>query len=119
MTPIPYQQAAPPGLWDVFSHDPFLLITLLPFAFLGVILWLRVRAWRRINSMSARNQSIIQESSARTEERWAESAARQQRHFEENIARMERYQAETAERTERMIALLAEIRDLLARAGEG
>ncbi len=119
MTPIPYERAGPPGLTDMFLHDPFLLITLVPFLLVGVMLWLRMRAWRRINSMSARNQSIIQDSSARTEQRWAESAARQQKHFEENIARAERYQAETAARTERMIALLTEVRDLLARPREG
>ena len=71
--------------------DPVLLVGLfLPFLFVGILLYSRIRLTRRLGAMSARNAQALDENSVR----WQESAAR----------------------TEKMIALLTEIRDHLAAA---
>jgi hypothetical protein len=69
--------------------DPVLLVGMvLPFLFVGILLYSRVRLTRRLSQLSARNAQALDDNVAR----WQESAAR----------------------TEKMIALLTEIRDHLA-----
>jgi hypothetical protein len=83
-----------PSMTQMFLSDPvLLLLTVLPFLLIGGALWYRLRTWRRVNALAARNEQRYD----RTRE---ESAALWQ---------------EAAKRTERMIALLTEIRDLVAR----
>ena len=71
--------------------DPVLLVSLLlPFLFLGILLYGRLRLTRRLTALSTRNARALDENA----DRWQESAAR----------------------AEKMIALLTEIRDHMARA---
>ena len=70
--------------------DPVLLVGMfLPFLFVGILLFARLRLTRRLTAMSARNAQALDENAVR----WQEAAAR----------------------TEKMIALLTDIRDHVAR----
>jgi hypothetical protein len=70
--------------------DPVLLVgMLLPFLFVGILLYHRMRVSRRLTAMSDRNAKAM----------------------DENIVRWER----AGGRTEKMIGLLTEIRDHLSR----
>jgi large-conductance mechanosensitive channel len=82
-----------PSMTELLLSDPVLLIgMLLPFLIIGGVLWYRVRAWRRVNALAARNEQRYDQSGEESAALWQEAAAR----------------------TERMIALLTEIRDLVA-----
>jgi hypothetical protein len=86
---IPY-----PSMAQMLLSDPVLLMgTLLPLIIVAGLLWYRMRAWRRVNSLAARNEQHFAETREQSAALWHEAAAR----------------------TERMIALLTEIRDHVAR----
>jgi large-conductance mechanosensitive channel len=83
-----------PSMTELLLSDPVLLIgMLLPFLIIGGVLWFRLRAWRRVNALAARNEQRYDQTRDESAALWREAAAR----------------------TERMIALLTEIRDLVAR----
>jgi hypothetical protein len=83
-----------PSMTELLLSDPVLLIgMLLPFLIIGGVLWYRLRAWRRVNALAARNEQRYDQTREESAALWQEAAAR----------------------TERMIALLTEIRDLVAR----
>jgi hypothetical protein len=83
-----------PSMTQLLLSDPVLLIgMLLPFLIIGGVLWYRLRAWRRVNALAARNEQRYDQTREESHALWQEAAAR----------------------TERMIALLTEIRDLVAR----
>ncbi|MBV9136216.1 MAG: hypothetical protein JO357_04075 [Hyphomicrobiales bacterium] len=71
----------------------FLIGMLLPLLIIAGALWYRLRAWRRVNALAARNEQRFNESREDSAAHWQEAAAR----------------------SERMISLLTEIRDVVAR----
>ena len=80
--------AAVPSMTELLLSDPVLLIgMLLPFLIIGGVLWYRLRAWRRVNALAARNEQRYDQTRDGFAAMWREAAAR----------------------TERMIALLTEI----------
>jgi len=82
------------SITHLFLSDPVLLTGfLLPLVIIGAVLFFRIRAYRRITALAARNEQRFDRSSATTTAQWQEAS----------------------ERSERMIALLTEIRDQLAR----
>ena len=82
------------SLWHLILSDPVLLIsTLLPLLVIGGLVFYRIRTYRRITALAARNEQRYERTHELSAAQWQEAAAR----------------------TERMIALLTEIRDQLAR----
>jgi hypothetical protein len=81
-------------MMQLILSDPVLIIgTLLPLLLIGGLIWVRMRAWRRVNALAARNEQRFDQTKEQSAALWQEAAAR----------------------TERMIALLTEIRDQLAK----
>src|SRR5271166_2098662 len=81
-------------LTHLFLSDPVLLVgSLLPILVLVGALFYRLRSYRRITALAARNHQRYDQTNQENAAHWREAAAR----------------------SERMIALLAEIRDHLAR----
>jgi hypothetical protein len=66
---------------------------LLPLVIVAGVIYYRMRAWRRLTGLAARNEQRYDQTREQTAAQWREAAAR----------------------TERMIALLTEIRDHVAR----
>ena len=83
-----------PTMTQLLLSDPvFLIGMLLPLLIIAGALWYRLRAWRRVNALAARNEQRFNESREDSAAHWQEAAAR----------------------SERMISLLTEIRDVVAR----
>jgi hypothetical protein len=81
------------SLTHLFLSDPVLVIgSLLPILVLVSLLYYRLRAYRRITALAARNEQRYDLTSQQNVAHWQEAAAR----------------------SERMIVLLTEIRDHLA-----
>ena len=89
------QQLPPfPSMTELILADPVMLIgLLLPFLIIGAVLWYRLRAWRRVTALAARNEQRYDQAREESAALWQAAAAR----------------------TDRMIALLTEIRDLVSK----
>ena len=91
---MPPGQVPVPSMTELILSDPVMLIGLvLPLFIVGSLVWYRLRTYRRITSLAARNERRYDETREESAVHWQEAGAR----------------------TERMIALLTEIRDQLAR----
>jgi hypothetical protein len=83
-----------PSMTELILADPVLLIgMLMPFLIIGAVLWYRLRAWRRVTALAARNEQRYDQTREQSAALWQAAAAR----------------------TDRMIALPTEIRDLLSK----
>lgn len=82
------------SMTHMILSDPMLLfLTSLPLVIIIGVIYYRMRTWRRLTAMSARNEQRYDETREQNAAQWQEAAVR----------------------TERMIVLLTEIRDHVAR----
>ena len=83
-----------PSMTELILADPVLLAAmLLPLVIIGAVLWYRLRAWPRVTALAARNEQRYDQTRVESAALWQAAAVR----------------------TDRMIALLTEIRDLVAK----
>jgi hypothetical protein len=91
---VPPDQLPDLSLTHLILSDPVMLASLaLPLVVVFGLVYFRLRAYRRLTDLAAKNEQRYDQTKQMTADQWREAAAR----------------------TEQMIALLTEIRDQLAR----